>query len=124
MLKKAIKKIVPFSAIKAFARKQMQPVRWGNLRNTAPVSNLFGFDRGKPIDRYYIEAFLQKHKSDICGRVLEIGDPGYSLKYGGDGVTYSEVLNVLPGNPQATLVGDLETGMGLPDNAYDCMILT
>ena len=59
-------------------------VRFGSLRRLKPISRLFGFDRGQPIDRYYIETFLQKNRSDIGGRVLEIGDPGYTLKFGGD----------------------------------------
>jgi hypothetical protein len=119
--------LVPFlvySAILSHARRQLRPVRWGNLRRTSPISSLFGFDRGQPIDRYYIEAFLQKYSSEICGRVLEIGDPGYTLKFGGECVTCSDVLHAVPGNPQATLVGDLETGQGLPIDSYDCMILT
>jgi hypothetical protein len=55
---------------------------------------------------------------------LEIGDPGYTLKFGGKRVSCSEVLHAAPGNPQATLVGNLETGRELPIDAYDCMILT
>jgi hypothetical protein len=127
MLKKVIKRFVPlpvYSALLLHARRKMRPIRWGNLRHTSPVSSLFGCDRGQPIDRYYIETFLQKHSSEIRGRVLEIGDPRYTNKFGKDSVTYSEVLHAVPGNPQATVVGDLETGQGLSNNTYDCMILT
>jgi SAM-dependent methyltransferase len=85
---------------------------------------VFGFDRGLCIDRYYIEVFLQRHSTDVRGRVLEIGDPGYTCKFGGDRVTCSDVLHAVPGNPQATLVGDLATGEGVPKEAFDCMILT
>ena len=99
-------------------------MRFGSLRRLQPVSRVFGFDRGQPIDRYYIEAFLQRHSTDIRGRVLEIGAPGYTRKFGGGRVTRSDVLHTVPGNPQATLVGDLATGQGVPEKAFDCMILT
>ena len=99
-------------------------IRWGNLRKLNPISSVFGFDRGQPIDRYYIEAFLQRHRADIHGRVLEIGDPSYTLKFGGNRVAHSDVLHAVPGNPQATLVGDLATGDGIPKETFDCMILT
>ena len=99
-------------------------IRWGSLRKLKPISSVFGFDRGKPIDRYYIEAFLQRHSADIHGRVLEIGDPSYTHKFGGDRVTHSDVLHAVPDNPQATLVGDLATGDGVPKETFDCMILT
>ena len=100
------------------------PIRWSDLRRLTPVSRSFGFDRGQPVDRYYIEAFLQHHSADIRGRVLEIGDPGYTRRFGGDRVTCSDVLHVEPGNPYATLVGDLATGQGVPHETFDCMILT
>lgn len=32
---------------------------------------LFGYDRGTPIDRYYIEAFLGKHAAGVKVHVLE-----------------------------------------------------
>jgi hypothetical protein len=127
MLKKIIKRIVPmpvYSAVLLKTHRLLRPLRLGTLRRTSPISAVFGFDRGQPIDRYYIESFLQKHVSDIHGKVLEIGDPEYTKKFGGNRVIRTDVLHVLPGNPQATIVGNLETGLGLPIEAYDCLILT
>ena len=39
-----------------------------------PISNVFGFDRGQPIDRYYVENFLSENASLIRGVVLEVAD--------------------------------------------------
>jgi len=88
-----------------------------------PASRKFGFDRGEPIDRYYIEGFLDRNRSDIKGRVLEIGSPEYTRRFG-TSVVQSDVLHAEAGNPHATLVGDLATGEGIPDGAFDCLILT
>ena len=99
-------------------------VRFGSLRRLSPFSSVFGIDRGQPIDRYYIEAFLHRNNADIHGRVLEIGNPGYTHKFGGGRVTCSDVLHAIAGNPQATLVGNLVTGEGIPSEAFDCIILT
>ena len=96
----------------------------GNLRRTTPISDYFGFDRGSPVDRYYIEQFLEAHASDIRGRVLEVADPSYTRRFGGERVTRSDVLHARAGNPDATIVGDLCTGEGIPDGAFDCIILT
>lgn len=101
-----------------------QRIQFGLLRRVEPVSRLFGFDRGQPIDRYYIEDFLRNHINDIHGRVLEVGDSAYTHKFGGDRVTRSDVLHIIPGNPQANLVGDLETGENIPQDAFNCLILT
>ena len=89
-----------------------------------PISRVFGLDRGQPIDRYYIEEFLHRQSYDIKGCVMEIGDSSYTNKFGGKKVILSEVLHAVEGNPQATIVGDLATGDGIPKNLFDCIILT
>ncbi len=99
-------------------------VRMGGLRRVTPISRSFGFDRGQPIDRYYIERFLNEHQADIHGRVLEVGDAYYTCRFGGDRVVRSDVLHAVTGNGGATIVGDLSTGRGLPEGVFDCAILT
>lgn len=93
------------------------------LARVLPASRQFGYDRGTPIDRYYIERFLEAHRGDIHGTVLEIGSPAYTRKFGGRDVK-SEVLHAVEGNKDATLVGDLSTGEGIPSEFVDCAILT
>jgi hypothetical protein len=88
------------------------------------VSRVFGSDRGRPIDRWYIERFLERHRDDIRGRVLEVAEATYTGWYGDGQVTSSDVLYATEGLPEATVVGDLTTGDGLPSGAYDCFICT
>src|SRR6185503_1474005 len=57
---------------------------WGDLRRLRPVSRTFGYDRGLPVDRYYIESFLERNRRDIDGRTLEIGDDEYTRRFGGE----------------------------------------
>jgi glycosyltransferase involved in cell wall biosynthesis len=105
-------------------RPRRGDVAFGDLRRLEPFSREFGFDRGRPIDRHYIEAFLSAHADDVRGRVLEIGDNEYTLRYGGDRVTMSDVLNVHDCGGNTTIVSDLATGKGIPDGAFDCLIIT
>jgi hypothetical protein len=100
-----------------------QPVEWGNLRRQTPLS-WFGFDRGMPIDRFYIERFLDAHRSDIRGHVLEIEDDGYTRKFGSPAVERSDILYAAPDFPGATLTGNLSTGDGITVATFDCIILT
>ncbi|NEO11125.1 MULTISPECIES: glycosyltransferase [unclassified Moorena] len=99
-------------------------VNFGSLRRITPISREFGYDRGLPIDRYYIEKFLAHRSNDIQGRVLEIGENTYTCRFGADQVTKSDVLHVVEGNPQATFVGDLTNADHIPSEAFDCVILT
>jgi SAM-dependent methyltransferase len=99
-------------------------VRLGDLESTMPVSLDFGFDRGLPIDRYYIEGFLERHALDIGGSVLEVDDDQYSRRFGSSRVTQQHVLDINPANVGATIIGDLTRAGMLPPNAYDCIILT
>ena len=108
-------------------RERVPPVgrvRFGDLRRVTPVSRCFGFDRGMPIDRHYIDRFLERHASEIAGRVLEIGDDTYTRRFGGRRVSRSDVLHVQSGNPRATIVGDIADPDVLPPNAFDCIVLT
>jgi SAM-dependent methyltransferase len=124
--KKIMKKIFSSILKVPFLGRRQKPlfVHWGNLRRLEPVSRLFGFDRGQPIDRYYIDTFLKKHKTDIHGRVLEIGENFYARKFGCNAIKHVDVLHAEEGNPKANLIGDLATGKGIPGESFDCMILT
>jgi SAM-dependent methyltransferase len=99
-------------------------INFGDLERTTPVSSWFGFDRGRPVDRKYIEDFLRSHSGDIRGRVLEVGDNAYTRQFGGSRVLNSEVLHIDPDAPDVTYVADLADGTGLPDEAFDCVVLT
>lgn len=99
-------------------------VRFGNLRRLTPVSTAWGFDRGRPVDRYYIEGFLARHAEEIRGHVLEIGDNAYTKRFGADRVTISDVLNVTDDNPRSTIVADLTRADHIPTATFDCIVFT
>lgn len=99
-------------------------VRLGDLRRTDPISRSYGYDRGTPIDRYYIERFLKAHAEDIRGRVLEVGEDMYSSAIGGSAVRKVEILHAHPGNPAASYVADIGTGRGLPAATFDAIVMT
>jgi SAM-dependent methyltransferase len=95
--------------------------RWGNLRRLKPFSDYYGFDRGTPIDRYYLDRFLASHAQAIHGDVLEIQAPGYVNKYGTH-VTLKDSIDINPAmNP--TYLCDLSTADVVPSDRYDCFLL-
>ena len=96
---------------------------FGDLAKLEPVSRRFGEDRGTPIDRFFIEQFLANNAKQIRGDVLEIGSPRYSRQFGSETIK-SHVLHATAGNPEASIIGDLSTGEGVPQTAFDCIILT
>jgi len=99
-------------------------IRFGQLRNVKPITIDYGNSRGLEIDRYYIETFLSKHAMDICGHVLEVKHNSYTVRYGSDRVTKSDVLHKVEGNPDATIVADLSNADHLPSNTFDTIIFT
>jgi SAM-dependent methyltransferase len=110
--------------IRAFLNPPKGKVNFGDLRRVKPISRFYGYDRGGPVDRYYIEKFLDAHRERICGNVLEISENTYTRKFGGDRVTRSEVLHYNDPLPPATVVGDLTHAPHLPSDHYDCIIIT
>lgn len=99
-------------------------VRFGSLRRLTPISRRWGFDRGLPVDRYYIERFLDAHRADIRGHVLEIGDDTYTTRFGGSRVTKSDVLHVTDHTPKTTILADLTCADEISSDIFDCIILT
>lgn len=91
--------------------------------STRPASYDFGLSRGTPIDRYYIESFLQENKTDIRGVVLEIAESTYTKQFD-HGVTSFEVLHVDASNRKATIIGNLTQPETLPEKMVDCFICT
>jgi glycosyltransferase involved in cell wall biosynthesis len=99
-------------------------VQMGDFNRLTPLSTKFGYDRGGPLDRYYIENFLKRESGYIKGRTLEIGDNEYSLLFGGSKIESSDILHIDETNPKATFVGDLSNAPQIPSNTFDCIILT
>jgi len=98
-------------------------VRFGDLGRTEPVSRHFGGDRGTPIDRHYIEAFLSRHAGDIAGRVLEVGDDTYTRRFGARAQRV-DILDLKRDNPAATIVADLTSAPEIASDSFDCIVIT
>jgi SAM-dependent methyltransferase len=100
-----------------------RPAWLGTIRRTTPLSDHWGYDRGTPVDRYYIEQFLKEHRQDIHGRVLEVKDSDYTDRYGSD-VDRRDVLDIDPSNPRATIIADLSAADAIQSDQFDCFVLT
>lgn len=130
--KNLLKKILPDVMLKVLFRRgffenytpPLGKIKAGDFERITPFSFDFGFDRGGPIDRYYVESFLEQNRGVICGRVLEIGDNEYTMRYGGSTVKQSDILHIDAKNKKATFVGDLSNAPQLPSGGFDCVVLT
>jgi SAM-dependent methyltransferase len=93
-----------------------------------PASRDWGFDRGTPIDRLFIEDFLRQRSVDVEGRVLEFGGAEYTRLFrrggGAGGVTHVDVIDLDPSNGEATIIGDLVDPDVLQAGSFDCVICT
>jgi SAM-dependent methyltransferase len=110
-------------ALQKRLKRMYRPAWLGTLRNTRPLSDCWGYDRGMPVDRYYIEAFLQQHRQDIRSHVLEVHDKRYTERFG-VGVELSDILDIDSSNVRATVVADLSKPNQIQSEAFDCFILT
>lgn len=121
---RVVRRLIRFLRGRSTSERRRRPVRFGDLRRVSPIDREFGFGRGRPVDRYYIEQFLAAHAADIHGSVLEVGDSTYTRQFGRSAVTRSDILYPRAGHPNATIVGDLATGTGLRSGTFDCAVIT
>ena len=99
-------------------------VDFGDFSRLKPIGDDWGFKRGGPVDRYYIESFLQANSGDIKGHALEIKDDNYLKRFGGKQVDRWDILDIDANNPLATIIADLAKAEHVPSNTYDCIVLT
>lgn len=91
-------------------------------RRTLPVSERWGLDRGKPVDRWYIERFLGAERGAIRDRVLEVRDARYTTAFGTE-VASVDVVDIDASNADATIVADLSKPSSIEADRFDCFLL-
>ena len=96
--------------------------RWGNLRRTTPFSSSYGFERGTPIDRHYLHAFLSAHRDRITGDVLEVQTSDYTRRFGCR-VTRADTVDIVPDFSPTHLCDISHCEDVIPSGAYDCLLL-
>ena len=119
----ALEKILGKVKRRALGRSALARGLWmrAHRARLTPASRQWGMERGKPLDRVYLEHFLAQRSADIRGRVLEIGDSYYTKTFGAAAeelITYDVV-----DGPGIDVVGDLSTGSGLDDGSFDCLMI-
>lgn len=109
------------TAVRLVAKGYDRP-RWGNLRRLRPFSATYGFERGTPIDRYYLHRFLAARRDLIAGDVLEVQMRTYTDRYGHH-LRRSDTFDIVP-DASPTFVCDLAASdRVIPTGAYDCLLL-
>jgi SAM-dependent methyltransferase len=96
--------------------------RWGNLRRLKPFSENYGWNRGTPIDRYYVDRFFERHRADITGDVLEIDRNIYTRRFGHDLRTVHSV-DIDPKSDPTFLCDLAHSENIIPSETYDCVLL-
>ena len=107
---------------RALVARATHPVRWGSLRRLTPIGAGSGAQRGTPIDRYYVDRFVQQRAGLVRGRVLEAETYELARRHGRE-VEHVDVLDVDAYNDDATLLADLGDAGSLPEAAFDCVLL-
>jgi len=103
--------------------RRKNPVMFGDFTRTTPVSSCFGFDRGTPVDRYYLDNFFRGHGQLIGGKVLEVGDSSYSKKFSkGEVESFHVLQHAALGTDANAIIGDLTDKDTLPAQSFDCFI--
>jgi SAM-dependent methyltransferase len=127
-LRQTAKAILPDSARRTVKRAAIL-TRAVNARlrlgfDVEPLSYVWGFDRGLPLHRYYLEQFLEEFRADIRGHCLEFRDDSYTHRFGGGAVAKLDILHLDDSHPAATIVADLTKPNDVPSNAFDCIVCT
>jgi hypothetical protein len=86
-----------------------------------PISPTYGFERGTPIDRYYVHRFFKARGHLLTGRALEIQTTDHIRRYG-SAIQVADSLDINPAF-RPTYCCDLAQASVVPSAAYDCFVL-
>lgn len=104
-------------------------IAFDDMKAAQPISRSFGTERGRPIDRYYIEQFLSRHRHLIVGVGLEVAEIKYLTAFG-VGLTSRQILvpeaTIAKGGPEVdgVIVADLTQPGTVPVSVADCFVCT
>lgn len=96
--------------------------RKADLNRANPLHLDFGYRRGTPVDRMYIEKFLQINAGLIRGRSLEVAERRYTD--GRIGQIDEAIILSLDQPGPGVITGDLTKLESLPVSAFDCFVCT
>lgn len=81
----------------------------------------FGGEYGTPVDRWYIERFLDSNRGYIHGDVLEIAESTYTYKFG---TNIKQAYKLHVNGSDGCTKGNLANGEGIIPDMADCFICT
>lgn len=98
-------------------------IRFGDFREYAPFCNNYGFTRGTPIDRYYLDQFIAEIRDEVNGDTLEIGGRKENRhRYGLRHVISYKVIDVIGGR-SVDIVADAHDVTACSANSFDSILL-
>jgi SAM-dependent methyltransferase len=97
-------------------------IDWGQFRRTEPFCKNFGFGRGTPIDRYYLDKFIAHIRPQVKGNTLEIGGAvGNSASFGFTQTTEYHALDLHP-SPYNDYAGDAHEPSLIAPETFDSIV--
>jgi len=98
------------------------PVRWGSFRRTTPVNDHYGYGRGTPIDRWYLQQFMSANRDAFVGRILELQNDEWSGRFADSSEASVTILDIDPTNVLATYIADLDTPGSVEPATFECVV--
>ncbi len=113
------------SAVRLSRRILQRTIRFwpDDPRRTTPLYRGFGYHRGTPVDRYYIERFLAGHAEVTRGDGLQVAEDGYVSWFGAGRLRSATTFHLANRAPRR-VVGDITQPDALPEGVFNCFICT
>lgn len=103
-------------------RHRMSWSQWIPTR-LEPISDVYGSERGTPVDRVFLRRFVEQQQAIIAGDVLEMERPEWTGMVDRSRIGNLELLDRNPENPAATLIADLCADDPFGRRTFDCELV-
>lgn len=98
-------------------------IEYSDFKRYAPLCHDYGYSRGTPIDRYYLEQFIREIRSYVVGYTLEIGGSRENQYLYGFTNAMSYKTMDMHQKPEVDITGDIHDPNSLGSNSFDSIIL-
>ena len=109
--------------VEGFLTALPEGLDFGSFKRHAPFCPNYGYSRGTPIDRYYLEKFIAQIRDQVAGDTLEVGGRRENQKlYGFNNARSYMTMDVEP-HPEVAIVADVHNADAFKTGSFDTVVI-
>jgi SAM-dependent methyltransferase len=109
--------------VEGFLTTLAERLDFGSFKRYGPLCPNYGYSRGTPIDRYYLEKFIAEIRDQVAGDTLEVGGRRENQKLYGFNNPHSYTTMDVEPHPDVAVVADVHHADAFKADSFDTVVI-